>query len=346
MKNRLRRRFTYGATVGALLAVLAIGGVAAAGDPSERHAGFAPTIAAVGSVASATDEPLEDAAFAPSISTLGDVEAETFDGSLTELPSTGPPIRQPIEPGEDEEEEQAEEQEEQEEEEIAKAPLPGAEDPEPTPEAIDAPAPGAGGGGDPFSGSLEGLDFQNWGAGSPPDPNGDVGPEYYIQAVNTSIGIFRKTDGVRVAGFTFNNFWAGAGTETLCDTPASHRGDPVVVYDPLGDRWMIMDFAYSGNGSAGPYYFCLAVSKTGDPVDGGWYLYALQTNTNTISTGLPDYPKMGIWPDGLYITASIFCFTGQQAVCSANGLFKEVRVWALNREDLEAGGAVRGRIAG
>jgi hypothetical protein len=43
--------------------------------------------------------------------------------------------------------------------------------------AAPAPAPIA---------SFEGLDFDNWGAGHAPDPNGDVGPGYYIQTVNTA----------------------------------------------------------------------------------------------------------------------------------------------------------------
>src|SRR6266536_2326890 len=54
--------------------------------------------------------------------------------------------------------------------------------------------------------SFEGLDFANWGAGHPPDTNGDVGPEYYIQTINSSIGIYDKSDGTRVAAFTFNAF--------------------------------------------------------------------------------------------------------------------------------------------
>jgi hypothetical protein len=36
--------------------------------------------------------------------------------------------------------------------------------------------------------SFKGLDFANWGAGWPPDPNGDVGPNHYLQTVNTPIG--------------------------------------------------------------------------------------------------------------------------------------------------------------
>src|SRR5207248_2024947 len=65
--------------------------------------------------------------------------------------------------------------------------------------AINAPAPAPGL-------TFDGLDFANWGAGHPPDPNGDVGPTYYIQVVNTSIGVFEKATGVRVAAFTFDTF--------------------------------------------------------------------------------------------------------------------------------------------
>jgi len=44
-----------------------------------------------------------------------------------------------------------------------------------------APSPGTGGG----AGNFAGLDFAGFGDGWPPDPNGDVGPTYYIQTVNT-----------------------------------------------------------------------------------------------------------------------------------------------------------------
>jgi len=66
--------------------------------------------------------------------------------------------------------------------------------------AAPAPAPGTGSG----AGNFAGLDFAHWGDGWPPDPNGDVGPTYYIQTVNTSVGIFRKSDGVQVAVFSFD----------------------------------------------------------------------------------------------------------------------------------------------
>ena len=64
----------------------------------------------------------------------------------------------------------------------------------PGPSAI-APAPIA---------SFDGLDYATWGAGHPPDTNGDVGPVYYIQTVNTAVGIYNKSNGSQVAAFTFD----------------------------------------------------------------------------------------------------------------------------------------------
>src|SRR6185503_2513352 len=96
-----------------------------------------------------------------------------------------------------------------------------------------APAPNA---------VYEGLDRFTWGAGSPPDTNGDVGPTYYIQTVNTSIGVYSKADGSQQAAFTFNTFMSQGNFGNLCDT--DNFGDPVVLYDTFEDRWIITDFAF------------------------------------------------------------------------------------------------------
>ena len=178
-----------------------------------------------------------------------------------------------------------------------------------------APAPTA---------SFAGLDFANFGAGWPPDPNGDVGPTYYAQVVNTSVGFFDKATGSRVAAVTFNSLFSQAKTGTPCDT--SNQGDPVVLYDPIGDRFIISDFAWS-NYSSGAMYQCMAVSATSNPVTGGWYFYAWQTASGGV---LPDYPKLGVWPDGIYMSANMFATT-------ASGSFQNVQVWAFNRQQMEAG---------
>jgi hypothetical protein len=173
---------------------------------------------------------------------------------------------------------------------------------------------------------FEGLDRFNWGAGSPPDTNGDVGPNNYIQTVNTSIGIFNKTTGNRDAAFTFNTFMSQGAFGNLCDT--NNFGDPVVLYDTFEDRWIITDFAFltdiSGN-VLSPSYQCFAASKTADPILGGWNFYSIQ-----ISDALNDYPKLGIWPDGLYMSANMFSF-------GAGSTFQTARVWAFNKAQMYAG---------
>jgi hypothetical protein len=176
--------------------------------------------------------------------------------------------------------------------------------------------------------NFDGLDFANWGAGHPPDTNGDVGPTYYIQTVNTSIGIFRKSDGNRVAAFTFDTFMSQGHFGNLCDT--DNFGDPVVLYDSFEDRWVITDFAFKLDGSGNvinpPGSFqCFAVSKTGDPVSGGWNYYSINT-----AGGLGDYPKFGIWPDGLYMSANMFGYPNGAA-------FQNPRVYALNKAQMYAG---------
>src|SRR5215471_17607562 len=185
------------------------------------------------------------------------------------------------------------------------------------PGSAPTPQPGSGSG----AGNFAGLDFQNFGAGWPPDTNGDVGPTYFIQTVNTSIGIFRKSDGTRVTAFTFNTLMSQGSFGNACDN--MNGGDPVVVYDSGADRWIISDFAFatSAGNPIAPYFECFAVSRTGDPVSGGWYFYSLQTNDL-----FPDYPKLGVWPDALYLTANMF-----------SSVFKNVRVWALNKSQMYTG---------
>lgn len=197
---------------------------------------------------------------------------------------------------------------------------------------ISAPAPTVPGPNAPAPSTtlnFDGLDFATWGAGHPPDTNGDVGPAYYIQTVNTSIGVYRKSDQVRVAAFTFNTFMSQGHFGNLCDT--NNFGDPVVLYDTFEDRWFITDFAFMVDGSGTvinpPGVFqCFAVSKTNDPVAGGWNFYSI-----SIQGGLDDYPKFGIWPDGIYMSANMFTYGGS---------FLNPRVFALNKAQMYAGSPV------
>jgi hypothetical protein len=151
------------------------------------------------------------------------------------------------------------------------------------------------------------------GAGWPPDANGDVGPNHYIEAVNDSVAIYDKS-GTLLASFAETNLWQ-AVPSTPCND--SSQGDPVVVYDWLADRFILTWFAfyYAVTGEPiPPMYQCIAASKTSDPVAGGWWLYPVRMDPG--GPGSPpvgdvnDYAKFGLWHDCLYMGANEFDFFG------------------------------------
>ena len=244
--------------------------------------------------------------------------AGSFTGDLRSLPNT-PPRRRPDKP----------EREGPKPAPVELQPDPANRPNDPIPSGIGdpqamAPAPGT-------TANFDGLDRVNWGAGHPPDPTGDVGPDHYIQAINTSIGIYDKATGTRVAAFTFDTFMSQGQFGNVCDT--ENFGDPIVLYDTFEDRWIISDFAFMLDGSSNvinpPGSFqCIAVSQTGDPVTGGWHFYSINT-----TGGLGDYPKLGVWPDGLYMSVNMFDYA------LATGAFQNVRLYAFNKAQMYAGAA-------
>ena len=150
------------------------------------------------------------------------------------------------------------------------------------------------------------------GAGWPPDTNGDVGPNHVILAVNDAYAIYNKT-GTLLSAFQEDTLWTGSGSNP-CN--GNSQGDPVVLYDRLADRWILTHFAFGFGpfGPISPFYQCIAVSKSGDPVSGGWWLYPLRLDPG--GAGLPpvgafnDYAKLGVWHDCLYLAANEFDESG------------------------------------
>lgn len=135
----------------------------------------------------------------------------------------------------------------------------------------------------------------------PPDTNGDVGPNHYVQWVNLSMAVWQIDRSTNTATLAYgptngNAIWNGFGG--ACET--TNDGDPIVLYDHLADRWMISQFALP-NFPSGPYYECIAVSTTGDPT-GQWHRYSFLAS----STKMNDYPHLGVWPDGYYMTVNQF----------------------------------------
>jgi hypothetical protein len=152
-------------------------------------------------------------------------------------------------------------------------------------------------------GSFDGID-QAGGCGNciPPDPNGDVGPNHYVEMVNSSFAVYSKT-GTLLAGPTnINSLFQGLSANAPCRL--YNDGDPVVVYDQIADRWVLSQFAV--NGGSGPYDECFAISTTPNPA-GTYFVYDFHLS----DTVFHDYPKLGVWPDAYYMTTNQFGGAGQ-----------------------------------
>jgi len=171
----------------------------------------------------------------------------------------------------------------------------------------------------------------------PPDTDGDVGPNHYVQSVNSSIKIFDKNGNPLngANGTTYNSFFL-----TLAGTPCSgfNNGDGFVFYDHQANRWIVSDFAFPGSlPGAGPFYQCIGVSQTGDPVSGGWFLYAIQHDPAN-PTWIGDYPKLAMWNSGGSPAQNAYFLTVNLFDGVSLG-FQGVRVFALDRASMLAGGA-------
>ncbi|HET8647926.1 MAG TPA: hypothetical protein VFO85_20695, partial [Vicinamibacteria bacterium] len=124
---------------------------------------------------------------------------------------------------------------------------------------------------------------------TPPDTNGDIGPNHYVQSVNLIFAVYDR-QGNRLLGPLRNSApFVGFGGD--CET--RNNGDPIILYDHLADRWLLSQFT-----TAAPFHQCIAISQTPDP-RGAWYRYDFVIPSGRFN----DYPKFGVWPDGYYMSA-------------------------------------------
>jgi hypothetical protein len=131
----------------------------------------------------------------------------------------------------------------------------------------------------------------------PPDPNGDVGRNNYIQIVNSGFDIYTKSGTSLYGPANTNTLFTGFGG--LCES--TNNGDPIAHYDAMADRWLLSQFAIDTNGS--DTHQCFAISTGPDPL-GSWYRYDF--HVSPISTAFQDYPHIGVWPDAYYMTTNQF----------------------------------------
>lgn len=133
---------------------------------------------------------------------------------------------------------------------------------------------------------LVNMDGLNSTFGSPNDPSGDVGLDYYVQAINaTDIAVYNKSDGSLVSEFAANTLWTSIGE--------SSAGDPIILFDHEVERWVITEFTSPG----GTANLLFAISEDSDPL-GSYDAYAFSP------PNFPDYPKWAIWNDYYFVTTN------------------------------------------
>jgi hypothetical protein len=175
--------------------------------------------------------------------------------------------------------------------------------------------------------SPTGLSFDGVGVGlagfipgsNPPDTNGRVGAKQYVQWNNTSFAVFNKTTGALLFGPAAGNTLF----QSLGGACATHNdGDPVVAYDILSGRWILAQFVVGASPDFS--HECVAVSQTEDAT-GAYYLYDFVTDP----TNFVDYPKIGVWPDGYYMSGHVFNASGTA--------FLAGRIFVFERDKMLAG---------
>ena len=159
--------------------------------------------------------------------------------------------------------------------------------------------------------SLEGTPSAGL-AVTPPDPNCAVGPDDYIQCVNSQMSIYNKITLQQKAQFSLDVFFG---------VPAPFAGhfiaDPWIVYDHHEDRFVLVvlevDFTVPDSN------LFVAISKastfSNPPLASDWWIYEI---SSPYTGFIPDYPKLGYDADAYYLTAVRFSFAsvlqGEQIV--------------------------------
>ena len=131
---------------------------------------------------------------------------------------------------------------------------------------------------------------------APPDNDGAIGPTQYVELVNTELAVYSKAGAVLLAPEATSTLWSGFGGG--CQT--NNDGDGTVVFDAIAQRWVIQQFSVSTT----PYLECIAVSTSADAT-GSWNRYSFHATND-----FPDYPKLGVWADGYYISYNLFNAAG------------------------------------
>ncbi len=119
---------------------------------------------------------------------------------------------------------------------------------------------------------------------TPPDSTGAVGPNNYVEFVNTTIRVYDRALN-QISQLDMASFVAAP--------TGLNVSDPQIQWDPLAGRWFYAAIAFASHNN----YLVFGWSKSADPSDlaGGWCRFGSFTGNL-----LADYPKLGLLGVGLH----------------------------------------------
>jgi hypothetical protein len=124
--------------------------------------------------------------------------------------------------------------------------------------------------------SWPGLTAIPAGGFTPPDGGAGIGPNAFIEAINSEIAVYNRSTTATIASSSLATFTGGTSP---CD--------PYVMWDNGAQRWVVVTIECSTDSSHTMY---LDFTKSTDPTDlsTGWCKYSIDSGSE-----FPDYPKAG-----------------------------------------------------
>jgi len=143
--------------------------------------------------------------------------------------------------------------------------------------------------------NFDGIKDSQGGGFVPPDTNAAVGSTQVVETVNVAYAVYNKTTGAQImAPKNIQTLYTPLGGQ--CAT--GNVSDPIATYDKAAQVWLITMIAF--NNTFSQNNACVAISTTSDAT-GTYHLYSFDYKKT-----LPDYPKLGVWPDAYYLTTDSF----------------------------------------
>jgi hypothetical protein len=117
--------------------------------------------------------------------------------------------------------------------------------------------------------------------GTPPDTTGAIGPNHYVEFVNSKVAVYSRSNLGSIAQRDLDAFVGRSGENVF---------DPQIQWDPQANRWLYLS---DDIGTGSKNFLAFGWSKTADPSDlvNGWCRFVVSTDIG--GKFFDDYPKLG-----------------------------------------------------